>query len=384
MQNQVRVERPQQIYEVLRELRQSALAAAAPGMPPVRSTVLNLVAYASDRMQAAEMAAQAAALAEQHPSRTIVISVDPLGLAGDWDIHVAAHCHPAVSGHVVCFEAVQLVAHGDAVPQLPAVALSLLLRDLPVVLWWPGDVPFGSPLFEQLIANSDRVLVDTASASDPEEMLRRLAALSRDARCTCAISDYAWYRLLPWRELTAQFFDTPDCRSCVQLLEGVRLELSAAPEERVDWTPAYLLTGWLATRLGWTPDEPLWSQDGAGLHVHLRQGRRPVTIDLVQVEEMGAEPGLRELALRAAHPEGPAMFVIRRAWREARAEVVTRLPGHEERQRIVPFAMAGPTELLSMALRDMGRDATYEDALHFAAFLSAEVAGRAAEQPAAS
>ena len=372
MQNQVHVEQPQEIYQALRELRQTALASAGPGMPPVRATVLNLLAYAADRMQAAEMAAQAAALAEQHPSRTIVISVDPMGLAGDWDIHVAAHCHPAVPGHLVCFEAVQLVAHGQAVPQLPAVALSLLLRDLPVVLWWPGDVPFDSPLFEQLMANSDRVLVDTASASDPEGMLQRLADLSHAERCMCAISDYAWYRLLPWRELTAQFFDAPDCRVCLQRLQEVRLEVSMLPGQRGDWTQAYLLLAWLATRLGWAPDSPLWTQDGAGLRLHLLQGRWPVTADLVPMEEMEAEPGLRGLVLRAAHPEGPATFSIHRTPHEARAEVIAQLPNREERLRIVPFAVAGPTELLSMALRDMGRDATYEESLRFAAFLSAQ------------
>ena len=371
MQNEVHVEQPQQVYEALRELRQAALAAAGPGMPPVRATVLNLLAYAGDRMQAAEMAAQAAALAEQHPSRTIVLSVDPLGLAGDWDISVSAHCHPAVPGHLVCFEGVELVAHGEAVAQLPAVALSLLLRDLPVVLWWPGDVPFGSPLCEQLMASADRLLVDTASASDPEGLLRRLADLSRAQRCMCTISDYAWYRLLPWRELTAQFFDAPDCRPCLQLLEQARLEVSAPPERPVDWTQAYLLAAWLATRLGWTPDTPLWTEAEGAQQAHLRQGRRPVTLHFLAVPEVGAEPGLRSVALRAAHPEGPALFTIRRTSREARAELITQLPGREERLRIVPFALAGPTELLSAALRDMARDATYEQALHLAALLSA-------------
>lgn len=372
MQNQVHVEQPQGIYGALTELRQTALASAGPGMPPVRATVLNLLAYAGDRIQAAEMAAQAAALAEQHPSRTILLSVDPLGLAGDWDISVAAQCHPAVPGHLVCIEAVELVAHGRAVEQLPAVALSLLLRDLPVVLWWPGDVAFATPLFERLMANSDRLLVDTASASDPEDMLRRLADLGHAERCMCAISDYNWYRLLPWRELTAQFFDAPDCRPCLQLLESIRLEMSALPGRAEDWTQGYLLAAWLATRLAWTPDTPLWTEAEVGRDVHLLQGRRPVTIQFVPVEELEAEPGLRSLAIKAGHPEGPASFTIRRFSREARAEMVTQLPGREERQRIVPFTTAAPTELLSTALRDMGRDSTYDDALRLAAFLSAQ------------
>lgn len=370
MQNPVRVSQPQEVYDALRELRQEALAAAGPGMPPVRATVLNLLAYASDRIQAAEMAAQAAAMAEQHPSRTIVLSVDPLGLAGDWDIYVSAHCHPAVPGHLVCFEAVELVAHGQAVPQLPAVALSLLLRDLPVVLWWPGEVPFASPLFQQLAGNSDRLLVDTESAPDPAGTLQHLADLSRSGRCPCTVSDFAWYRLLPWRDLTAQFFDAPDCRPCLHLLERVRLEVSALPAQPADWTQAYLLAAWLATRLGWAPGTPLWSEAEGGRELHLLHGRRPVTVELVAVPAAEAEPGLLGLSLWAAHPEGSAVFSIRRFSREARAELSTQLPGREVRQRIVPFAMPGPTELLSLALREMGRDMPYEEALQFAALLS--------------
>ncbi len=370
MQNPVRVDEPRQIYEALGQQRQAALTSAGPAMPPVRATVLNLVGYAQDRIQAAEMAAQAAALAEQHPSRTILLSVDPIGLTGDWDIYVSAHCHPAVPGFLVCFEAVELVAHGAAVEQLPAVALSLLLRDLPVVLWWPGDAALDSILFQRLMASADRLLVDTATAPDPEDLLRRLAGLGRMERCQCTISDYTWYRLTPWRELTAQFFDAPDCRPCLERLQEVRLEVTMPPG-RIDWTQGYLLAAWLATRLAWAPAEPLWSPIAGGERIDLLRGQAPVSVDLVAAVEPTAEPGLQTLALSAGLPEGTALFTIRRFSREARAELLVQLPGREARQRIVPFAVAGPTELLGNALRDLGRDPTYEAALHMAAYYSA-------------
>ncbi|HOQ97725.1 MAG TPA: glucose-6-phosphate dehydrogenase assembly protein OpcA [Anaerolineae bacterium] len=371
MQNPVRVEGPQEIYEALGEQRQAALISAGPGVPPVRATVLNLVAYAHDRIHAAEMAAQAAALAEQHPSRTILLSVDPIGLTGDWDIHVSAHCHPAIPGYLVCFEAVELVAHGRAVDQLPAVALSLLLRDLPVILWWSGDVPVGTALFERLMASADRVLVDTASAADPDGLLRRLAALGGAERCQCGISDYNWYRLTPWRELTAQFFDAPDCRPCLESLERVRLEVSLWPG-RPDWTQGYLLAAWLATRLGWAPATPLWSAADGATQITLLRGRRAVTVEFAPSPDPNAPAGLQSLDLVAQHPEGTASFTVRRFPRGARAELVTQLPGREARGRIVPFADAGPTELLSSALQDVGRDPTFAAALRMAALFSAQ------------
>lgn len=370
MQNPVRVEEPQEIYPTLTEQRQAALASAGPGVPPVRATVLNLVAYAQDRIQATEMAARAAALAEQHPSRTILLSVDPVGLTGDWDIYVSAHCHPSVPGFLVCFEAVELVAHGRAVEQLPAVALSLLLRELPVVLWWPGDVPLGTSLFERLMTNCDRLLVDTASASDPEDLLRRLAGLSRTERCQCVISDFDWYRLTPWRELTAQFFDSPECRVCLETLEHVRLEIASQPGHR-DWTQGYLFAGWLATRLNWAPADPLWSEGAEGEQINLSHGRQPLAVEFVVSPTPVAIAGLQSVTLRASRPEGVAVFAIRRAPGQVRAELVTQLPGREARQRVVPFAIATPTELLSEALQDMSRDLAYEDAQSMAALFSA-------------
>ncbi len=370
MQNPVRVEAPHEIYGALTEVRQTALASAGPGVPPVRTMVLNLVAYASDRIQAAEMAAEAAALAEQHPTRTILLIVDPLGLAGDWDINVAAHCHPDIPGYLVCFEAVELVAHGPAVAQLPAVALSLLVSDLPVVLWWPGDVALGTPLFERLMSNCDRLLVDTASATDPEELLRQLAALGGTQRCQCAISDFGWYRLTPWRDLTARFFDAPECRICLETMEWVRLEVAQAAG-RADWTPGYLLAAWLATRLGWAPAEPLWSAGAEGEQVNLLHGRRPVTIEFVAVPGPAAAASLQSVMMRARHPDGEAAFSIRRTPHAARVELAIRLPGSPARVRVVPFAAAAPTELLSAALADASRDLAYEDALRMAALFSA-------------
>jgi hypothetical protein len=81
--------------------------------------------------------------------------------------------------------------------------------------------------------------------------------------------------------------------------------------------------------------------------------------------------GLQSVTLRASRPEGVAVFAIRRAPGQVRAELVTQLPGREARQRVVPFAIATPTELLSEALQDMSRDLAYEDAQSMAALFSA-------------
>ncbi len=359
----VRLGEPQAIEEALRALRQASLAGAGPGALPVRATMLNLVAFAGTRDAAGEMARWAAVLAERHPLRALLLAGEPGQEAGEWDITVAAHCQPTMPGYTVCYEAVEIVARGQALERLPAIVNALLLPELPAILYWPGDPPLGAPLFEQLRDDAERLVVDTASASDPGGLLRRLDALGHAEHCVCALGDLNWDRLTPWRELTAQFFDAPDCRPCLETLQRARLEYAEAGGA----AEACLLAGWLATRLGWTPEPPA---GGAGGPLRLRHHAEPVTIELAPLEP-GRAPGLYSLVLQARRPEGTATFTIRRLEGEAEAEVETALPGREVRWRVVPLPALGPIELLGQEMDKWGYDNVYEDALHMAAFLCA-------------
>jgi glucose-6-phosphate dehydrogenase assembly protein OpcA len=375
VQPKVKVHDPQAIEQTLNELRQASLTSAGPALPPVRATAANLIAYAATPADADEMAALAASLAEQHPSRAIIVGPDPRQPPGEWDIQVSAHCRPAVPALVVCFEAVQILASAEAVERIPAVALSLLLRDLPVYLWWPGDPAIGTPLFERLMANADRLVVDSATAADPEALLRGLVALGHAEHCQCAVRDLNWDRLTPWRELTAQFFDPPDCRPCLERLEEVRLEFCGAGGEPLP-AQGYLLVAWLATRLGWTPAPVPCHEVPAGMRVHMLRGRQPVSVELVpdaMPAPCDARPGeLRRLVLHSGHPQGRATFSVSRSEDGGYARVTTRLPRRPDRERTVSFPSPGMAALLGEELRRSGYDTVYQEALRLAAFLAAQ------------
>ena len=371
MQGKVHVSDPQAVEPALNQQRQASLARAGPGLPPVRATVLNLVAYAGEPARADEMAHQAATLAEHHPLRAILLGTRPRQRAEEWDIWVWAYCYPALPAQVICFEAVQIMADERSLDRVPAVALSLLRRDLPVMLWWPGDLPMGTALFEHLMANSDRLVVDSASATDPGRLLRCLATRGRAGRGQCIIGDLNWSRLTPWRELTAQFFDPPDCRPCLEWLEHVRLEF-ACPAGWAESAQACLFAAWLATRLAWVPAATLWGETTGGAQLNLRRGRQPVVVEFVPLPLEANEQGLHMVALRTGHPEGQATFTIQRFPVEARAVVSTALPNREVRQRVVPFPAPSPTSLLGGELERPGCDLVYQEALRLAAFFSAQ------------
>ena len=50
---------------------------------------------------------------------------------------------------------------GELAQHLSSTVAPLTIHDLPAVLWWPDDAPFGSPVFADLAAECDRVLVDS-------------------------------------------------------------------------------------------------------------------------------------------------------------------------------------------------------------------------------
>ena len=79
-----------------------------------------------------------------------------------------------------CAELVFATAGGETGGHLGAIVAPLLIHDLPVALWWPGDPPFGTRLADDLIGMADRLVVDGSRWSgDGLDRLRALAALAR-------------------------------------------------------------------------------------------------------------------------------------------------------------------------------------------------------------
>ncbi|MCL6430376.1 MAG: glucose-6-phosphate dehydrogenase assembly protein OpcA [Anaerolineae bacterium] len=370
MAERVRVMDPAQIEKVLAEVRQASLEMAGPERPAVRATVLNLVVFAGNPAAAADLASVAAALADRHPSRTILIGTAWPAGDEEWTIEVWARCHRAPARYVVCFEGIEIMAREEALERVPALILPLLLRDLPVVLWWPGDVPTRSPLFLGLLANADRLVADSASAPAPEALLSRLAGLVGLEQCQCTIGDLDWHRLTPWRELTARLFDPPDSRSYLQHVERVLLDTVEQPG-RPDATQAYLYTAWLATRLGWTPAAEPHTVSAGGERLNLLRGREAVTVELARLPLAEGTRGLRRVLLQASHPEGEASLAIRRSADGTSATLTTVLPGRPPRQHAVRYREPDLPHLLSEELGLVASDPVYAEALRLAALLSA-------------
>ena len=131
-----------------------------------RTSVMNLVVIARRPELAERCAATIQMLTGRHPSRTIVIqSADPDGPS--WlDARIEAHCIlPREDAPETCAETIHLVAGGESGRHLGAIATPLIIHDLPVTVWWPGEPPFTTPAAQDLLSGADRLVVDGSTWS---------------------------------------------------------------------------------------------------------------------------------------------------------------------------------------------------------------------------
>lgn len=239
-----------------------------------RTSVMNLVVAARRPEIAERCAATIQALTGRHPSRTIVIqSADPDGPS--WlDARIEAHCVlPREDAPETCAETIHLICGGETGHHLAAVATPLIIHDLPVTVWWPGEPPLASGLARDLLATADRLVVDGSTWSgDGLSRLRELAALQASSRL--AISDFALVRQSRWREAIASIFDDPDFLPYLRSLRRIAVtygthDETCAPGSANLVKPIYHV-GWLASRLGLSvvkPLAPVTAHGGKGLPV---------------------------------------------------------------------------------------------------------------------
>jgi glucose-6-phosphate dehydrogenase assembly protein OpcA len=185
-----------------------------------RAALWNVVAHtwnADEHARATEVLSRASA---RVPQRTIVVRADP---AGQEDIAswISANCHMIGGGRQVCSEEVVIVAAGERVRHIPPLVNALLLPDMPVAVWWIGDLPDAQHGYvEALLDAADRLIVDSShfNGAADLELVSRIGE-----QTTTAPADLNWARLEEWRAATAALFDPPPMRERLRAIRRVRV-----------------------------------------------------------------------------------------------------------------------------------------------------------------
>ncbi|HKV42413.1 MAG TPA: glucose-6-phosphate dehydrogenase assembly protein OpcA, partial [Blastocatellia bacterium] len=217
----------------------------------VRARILNLVVFTPEA-QAAGAADVAAEIAVHHPSRGIIVGIDPA--APDvMTAEVSARCHLSFARRQqVCSEQVLIGAGGKAVDEVHGVVLPLLTSDLPTFLWWRGPGWPESRSFKTLAAGSDRVVLDSSvfvtGASDLARLENLVHEYTKAVADEHSIADLNWARLMPWRVALAGLYDVQHYRERLGHLNRVTLRYPVTAEKRkkADAVEPFLLAGWLA------------------------------------------------------------------------------------------------------------------------------------------
>jgi glucose-6-phosphate dehydrogenase assembly protein OpcA len=245
----------------------------------MRTSVLTLVVVAPRPETAERTLAAINALHQRHPSRAIVISPGDFDGPSTMDAHIYAECKMNDrSGAEMCTEQILIKTGGELSQHLSRVVTPLLIHDLPVVLWWPDDPPFGSRQFMEAIETADRLLVDSGTFN--EDGGKRLAGLATVVSHGVSVTDIGWLRLNLWRELLAAMFDHPLLLPELDHIRHVRIDV-ARPGATLPVSKALFYFGWLASRLGWEVAKPLTkSADDDSLHGAFRRGRREIGVEL--------------------------------------------------------------------------------------------------------
>jgi hypothetical protein len=218
-----------------------------------RTSVLNLVVIVRRPEVGMRAAATVSQLTGRHPSRTMIISsVDPDGPS--WlDAQIQAFCVvPRPGAAETCTEMIYLTAGGEAGRHLQSLVAPLLIHDLPVTVWLPGEPAFGSPNALDLGDMADRLIVDGSRWNG--NGLVRLEQLADLAAGRLAISDFALMRQYRWREAIAATFDVPEFTPFLRAIRRIEVtyathDESGDPESTNIVKPVYHVA-WIGGRLG--------------------------------------------------------------------------------------------------------------------------------------
>jgi glucose-6-phosphate dehydrogenase assembly protein OpcA len=358
-----------------------------------RTSVLNLVVVARSPELGEMAAATLAAGTGRHPSRTLIlVPTDPDG-PGWLRADVKAWCMvPRAGAAETCAEQVYLAAGGETGRHLEAIVAPLLVHDLPVTLWWPGDPPLWRDPAAALVGMADRLVVDGSRWSG--DGLDRLAALAGLARPSLPISDFALMRQARWREAVASVFDREaflqHLRSIRRIAVTYATHGGANAEAATNLVKPIYHVAWMASRLELRVAKPLERVGRAGgrARAAVGPGAPPDPgrgLRALLAWERGADVEVVVHPVVSAMPGGTTLrleLLAERRGSELRVEVTAEAEsvhvrawedGVEALDRVYHAVRRTDADLLTEAIEAGGRDTVAEGTLAMAAQLSGAV-----------
>ncbi len=343
-----------------------------------RSSVLNLVVIAGDRAMAERCAETIAGTAGRHPSRSLILSEeDPEGPPGLEASVEAVSVNAAGRRADTGAEMIHVKARGETGRHLASIVVPLLVHDLPVAMWWPGQPSFISHRGDRLLPIADRLIVNGSEwAGSGLDLLAELAYVSETRgpggrlaqHRPLVVVDFALLRQARWREALASVYDLPDLRPHLGAVRSINVTYAALeegdPDGRTNVVRPLSHVAWLASRLGMTVVEPLKRNRDGHRTATLRQRDHEVSVSLrPTMSDLGAGSTVRvELVSRLRGAEVTGVVTAG----DCTVEVVITDCGRERVRRTYNAPRLNDVDLLIRAVAETGADPLGAEALEMA------------------
>ena len=214
------------------------------------ASLMNLVVFSEKPGALMENSAIVRELTREHACRAILTEVDRGIEQPSIRAWITAHCHLAEGQKTVCCEQISFHLTGVVTGRFRNTVFAHLNSDLPLVLWWQGEI--SDLLSERLAVVINRLVVDSSCWKNPAKSFDRIESVSAVNR-ELTLHDLEWSRSWQFRLGIASLFDDAIARDALPELQ--RIEIHYHRDHR---NCALQLLAWLAMQAGWQ-DHPIIS-----------------------------------------------------------------------------------------------------------------------------
>jgi glucose-6-phosphate dehydrogenase assembly protein OpcA len=312
--------------ELTRLWRQTA-EGGLPGVsaPVTRVLLANLLVYALTDAEADEAQAIVADMAAEYPTRTVVTDAQPGKKGESYDAGISVLCDINEQGARLCGESIRLHIHETDHTGLGTI-IPLLVPDLPIYLWTPGDIAPEDDTLRQLARSSDHWIVDSRRLSQWTSKIEVTESLTSEAEASPHLHDLAWTWLRHWRETIAEIFDPASMRNYLAGVTSVRIVYKPETSD-LPAVEAVMTASWIMRQLDWTGSSVGKDGDDWVISVHSEQrgllitlhpettASRPITEVVIESEVDGRRariqssvvPGSEEVTTEVDAPDIPCV-----------------------------------------------------------------------------
>lgn len=360
------------------ELRQDEEAAV------LRARVANLLVFVANEAALTDSHQMLDELTALHPSRVLLMAGLRDAVDRDIEMSVESLCQTdkRTGAKRLSCEEITLKACGKFVVELPSAALPLLIPDLSTFLWWRTAPSESEPVCAALLKAADRLIFDSADFGEPQkDLLETNNIFAGKDYDHLGISDLNWARLTFWRGLLADFYDVPAYRALLEKVDAVEIDYVAPESDPNSVAPqALLITGWLASRLGWTlaEEQPVRGNDETVAFSFRCSspaeseggGSRPIEVRVNRVERGARKPGrLVRVELLSGDD---AAFRVTRSDDNLHILAEALLGTATHRGRVLPVRNRSAAQLLGKEMEILANDDIYQQAVALACNMIAD------------